>query len=166
MKHYTKLFNRIIALSFAVVAISIANSLSQFSFATLPATMLPPSETIQALDEVRKIDIQNKLMANKPATKPVAVNNATLEMWKLYGERVIAISAGAVIGVAAFNFITGGAAVPQTVTAVGGSAAGGATVTSSAISLYAIVSAALGGLAGNYLFMAIQPKTLPVETGQ
>lgn len=162
MKNYTKLFNRIIALSFAVVAISIANSLSQFSFATLPVTMLPPSETIQALDEVRKIDIQNKLMADKPSTKPVAVNNATLEMWKFYGERVIAISAGAVIGMAAFNFITSGAAIPQTVTAVGG----GATITSSAMSIYAIVSAALGGLAGDYLFMAIQPKTLPVETNQ
>lgn len=165
MKNYTKLFNRIIALSFAVVAISIANSLSQFSFATLPVTMLPPSETIQALDEVRKIDIQNKLMADKPSTKPVAVNNANLEMWKFYGERVIAISAGAVIGMAAFNFITSGAAIPQTVTAVGGGA-GGATITSSAISIYAIVSAALGGLAGDYLFMAIQPKTLPVETNQ
>jgi hypothetical protein len=157
---YTKLFNRIIILTFIGTIIYTANSLSQLAGATLPATVMPASsETLQALEEVRKEEIRSKLMLNeKPALTNADITQTTNPNWIFYGERALAISAGAVVGATAFNFITSGTIIsPQTMTAVGVGAPI-VSVTSNAFSIYAIASAAVGGLAGDFLFMAMQPQ--------
>lgn len=152
-----------------VVLIVVFTVSTRFAVATLPVAAGPaPAEVLRVIEAVRAADIRAKLLAREKELQQATVAKQPVEKtWGFYGGQALAIGTGTVVGVLAFNFINTGMLlatdIAPAITAMGSAGVGATAVSRSAISVYALVSAILGGVAGNYLYLATQTAP-PMES--
>lgn len=157
------LFN-VLMISVAILAALFA-VLTRLATATLPATAEPappaPPEVLRILEAVHEEDIRTKLLAREKELTQANVEKQNAEKtWSLYASQALAVGSGAIAGALAFNFINTGIILPSGVipAAVNAAISGSSVVpvSSSIINSYAMFGAVLGGVIGNYLYLAIQ----------
>jgi hypothetical protein len=130
----------------------------------LAAEAVPP-EVMQAIDALNLPSEQmTATISQDAAGSTVTVAPAAGTNVKMVDERLLNVGLGAIAGVVVFNLATGGMASVPVLASIGGAEAGtmmgvgrGAVAMSR---VYAVSSAVVGGLAGDYLYRKAQAKRM------
>lgn len=160
MKH-TKLLPLALAL-----AMTSGNLLAETAPAPAAAPALPPEVTqaIEAINQASDQVVTTVTETTQAAGEAVAAAIPDSEV-PMVDERLLSVGLGAIAGVVVFNLATGGLASVPVLASMGGEAGaamGGVGRGAVAISrVYAVTSAVVGGLVGDYMYRDAQAKRLP-----
>jgi hypothetical protein len=132
-----------------------------------------PPEVLRAIDAVNQAAQKTGDVINQAAEKTGdALNNAAQQVAKAADQvqqsgnqvdvvenHALAVGLGAIAGVVAFNLATGGMASIPMMASAGGASAVESTVAVSRV--YAVSSAVVGGLAGDYAYRRYRSGSIP-----
>lgn len=118
-------------------------------------------QVAQAIDVIKEAGEQVTDTVGQVAEDVIAATESSVDM---VDDRLLYVGLGAIAGVVAFNLATGGMAAVPMLASIGGEAGAMGTARHGAVAIsrvYAVTSAVVGGLVGDYVYRNAQAGRMP-----